>query len=167
MPSGDFPRAGFWRRVASWLYDCLVVIAFAMLTTVLFLLAVQGVISLGWLSLNGAEDVSALIQQSAVLYWLRSGCLVLVSVFFFAYFWSKSGQTIGMRAWRLQVRHINGKKLTFWQGAWRSLAALLGLGNLLVLVDFKNKRALQDYLAKSEVITLSKEENKRVYNNLD
>jgi hypothetical protein len=47
------------------------------------------------------------------------------------------------------------------------MGALLGLGNLVVLVDFKNKKALQDYLSKTEVVALSKEENKRIYRELD
>ena len=114
-----------------------------------------------------AEDVAALIQQNTVLYVLRDVLLVLVSLSFFGYFWSKSGQTIGMRAWRMQVRRLDGSLPGFWQSAWRSLCALLGLGNILVLVDIKNKRALQDYLSGCEVVTLSKEDNKKIYQALD
>ncbi|WP_278404959.1 RDD family protein [Pseudoalteromonas ruthenica] len=165
--SADYARTGFARRIASLIYDGLVVIAFAMLTTVVYLLVVQGAISLGWLSLGEAEDVAALIQQNTVLYVLRDVLLVLVSLSFFGYFWSKSGQTIGMRAWRMQVRRLDGCLPGFWQSAWRSLCALLGLGNILVLVDIKNKRALQDYLSGCEVVTLSKEDNKKIYQALD
>ncbi|MGB0860318.1 MAG: RDD family protein, partial [Pseudoalteromonas spongiae] len=81
--------------------------------------------------------------------------------------WCKGDQTIGMRAWRLKVRNLDGTQITKPQALIRAITALLGLGNLLVLVDFKNKRSLQDYLAKTEVITLSKEENKKVYRELD
>lgn len=165
--SADYARTGFARRTASLIYDGLVVIAFAMLTTVMYLLVVQGAISLGWLSLGEAEDVAALIQQNTLLYVLRDVLLVLVSLSFFGYFWSKSGQTIGMRAWRMQVRRLDGSLPGFWQSAWRSLCALLGLGNILVLVDIKNKRALQDYLSGCEVVTLSKEDNKKIYQALD
>lgn len=163
----EFPRAGFWRRFASLIYDSLVVIAFFMLTIVLYLFAIQGLISLEFISLNGAEDVSALIQNSSLLSGIRSALLVIVSVVFFAYFWTKSGQTIGMRAWRLKVHTLDGKLISWPQAVVRSLSALLGLGNLLVLVDFKNRRALQDYLSKTEVVTLTQEENKRIYRSLD
>ena len=162
-----FPRAGFNRRVASLIYDALVVIAFAMLTTVVFLGLVQGMLSLGWYSLEGHEDVSALIQTTPTLYYSRSVLLVIVSVSFFSYFWTKSGQTIGMRAWRLKVQNPDGKLLTWPQAILRSLTALLGLGNVLVLFDIKHKRALQDLLSGTEVLVLSKEENKRVYDSLD
>lgn len=165
--SGEFPRAGFWRRFASLVYDTLAIIAFAMLTVVLYLFAVQGLITLDVISLNGAEDVSALIQDSLLLSSVRSALLVIVTLVFFGYFWTKSGQTIGMRAWRLKVQTLEGNLISWPQSLVRSLCALLGLGNLVVLIDFKNKKALQDYLSKTEVITLTKEENKRIYRELD
>ncbi|GEK11388.1 RDD family protein [Pseudoalteromonas sp. McH1-7] len=158
--------ANFARRLASLIYDSLVVIAFAMLTTIVFLLIVNGFISFGLLSLGSHEDVSALIQATPILYTARTVLLVAVSVLFFAYFWTKSGQTIGMRAWRLKVQTHNGELLTWPTAIARSLCALLGLGNLLVLIDFKKKRSLQDLLCGTQVIVLSKEENKKVYNSL-
>ncbi|MFY8274264.1 RDD family protein [Pseudoalteromonas sp. SSDWG2] len=167
MSSSNPVPAGFGRRLASLIYDGLVVIAFAMLTTVLFLLLVQGAVSLGWVAMGDAQDVAELIQTNTTLYVMRDVLLVLVSISFFGYFWSKSGQTIGMRAWRLQVRRKDGSLPNFWQAAWRSLASLCGLGNLLVLVDFKNKRALQDRLSGCHVVTLSKEDNKKIYRSLD
>ncbi|KPZ64424.1 RDD family protein [Pseudoalteromonas sp. P1-16-1b] len=165
--SAEFPRAGFWRRFASLVYDTLAIIAFAMLTVVLYLFAIQGLISLDFIALNGAEDVSARIQDSLLLSGIRSSLLVLVGLVFFGYFWTKSGQTIGMRAWRLKVQTNQGSLISWPQAIIRSISALLGLGNLVVLVDFKNKKALQDYLSKTEVVTLTKEENKRVYRELD
>jgi uncharacterized RDD family membrane protein YckC len=163
----EFPNAGFFRRAAALMYDGLVVIAFSMLSTVLFLLAVQGLISLGWLTTAGHEDISAFVQDTPLLYWLRLFVIVSVSVFFFAYFWSRSGQTIGMRAWRLQVVTVNGTKLSWSKAALRSIAALLGLGNLLVLLDFKHKRALQDRLTGTNVVVLTKEQNRKIYQSLD
>ena len=163
----EFPRAGFWRRFASLVYDTLAIIAFSMLTVVLYLFAIQGLISLDVIALNGAEDVSARIQDSLLLSGIRSSLLVLVGLVFFGYFWTKSGQTIGMRAWRLKVQTHQGNLISWPQAIIRSISALLGLGNLVVLVDFKNKKALQDYLSKTEVVTLTKEENKRVYRELD
>ena len=163
----EFPRAEFWRRFASLVYDTLAIIAFAMLTVVLYLFAIQGLISLDVIALNGAEDVSARIQDSLLLSGIRSSLLVLVGLVFFGYFWTKSGQTIGMRAWRLKVQTHQGNLISWPQAIIRSISALLGLGNLVVLVDFKNKKALQDYLSKTEVVTLTKEENKRVYRELD
>jgi uncharacterized RDD family membrane protein YckC len=138
----EFSHAGFWRRFASLVYDTLAIIAFAMLTVVMYLFAIQGLISLDLINLNGAEDVSALIQNTPLLSGVRSALLVIVTLVFFGYFWTKSGQTIGMRAWRLKVQTRNGQLISWPQAIIRSVSALLGLGNLLILADLKNKKAL-------------------------
>lgn len=163
--SAEFPRASFWRRFASLIYDSLVVISLSMLTAILYFAAIQGLIGLDLIAQT--EDPAALIQDSPLLYGIRSALFVGVNIIFFVYFWTKSGQTIGMRAWRLKVQTRDGKLISWPQAVIRSVTALLGLGNLVVLVDFKNKRALQDYMSKTEVVALTKEENKRIYRSLN
>jgi uncharacterized RDD family membrane protein YckC len=163
--SGEFPRAGFLRRFASLIYDYLVVISLSMLTAILYFAIIQIFIAMGVIA--PTEDPAALIQESPLLYGIRSALLIAVNVLFFGYFWTKSGQTIGMRAWRLKVQTLEGQLISWPQAIIRCISALLGIGNLLVLVDFKNKKALQDYIANTEMVALSKEENKRIYRELD
>ncbi|WP_166115187.1 RDD family protein [Pseudoalteromonas sp. Z9A5] len=163
--SGEFPRAGFWRRFASLIYDALVVISLSMLTAILYFAVIQALTSLGVIAQT--EDPAALIQDSPLLYGIRSALFVGINIFFFTYFWTKSGQTIGMRAWRLKVQTKDGDLISWSQSIVRCLSALLGLGNLLLIIDFKNRKALQDYISKTEVIALTKEENKRIYRELD
>lgn len=163
--SGEFPRAGFWRRFASLIYDSLVVISLSMLTAILYFAAIQALIALGVIAKT--DDPAAFIQDSPLLYGIRSALFIGINVVFFAYFWTKSGQTIGMRAWRLKVQTRDGALISWPQAVIRSLSALLGLGTLVVLIDFKNKRALQDYISKTDMVSLTKEENKRIYQSLD
>lgn len=165
--SGEFPRAGFWRRFASLIYDSLVVISLSMLTAILYFAVIQILITLGVIVQTEGLDPAGFIDETPLLSGIRSALFVGVNIVFFAYFWTKSGQTIGMRAWRLKVQTRDGKLISWSQAVIRSVTALLGLGNLVVLVDFKNKRALQDYLSKTEVVALTKEENKRIYRSLD
>ncbi|WP_213610939.1 RDD family protein [Pseudoalteromonas sp.] len=165
--SGEFPRAGFWRRFASLIYDSLVVISLSMLTAILYFAVIQILITLGVIVQTEGLDPAGFIDETPLLSGIRSALFVGVNIVFFAYFWTKSGQTIGMRAWRLKVQTHQGNLISWPQAIIRSISALLGLGNLVVLVDFKNKKALQDYLSKTEVVTLTKEENKRVYKELD
>jgi uncharacterized RDD family membrane protein YckC len=160
-------QANFFRRLASFIYDALVVIAFTMLATVLYLLIIQCIITIGWLQLGDHEDIAELVNHSALLYSIRAILLISVSLLFFSYFWTKSGQTIGMRAWRLKVQNPDGSLLSWPKATLRSITALLGLGNILVLLDFKTKRSLQDIICNTEVIVLTKEENKAIYNSLD
>jgi uncharacterized RDD family membrane protein YckC len=49
--------------------------------------------------------------------------LVAIAVIFFAGFWSNSGQTPGMRAWRLRVLQRDGTPARFNQGVLRFLYA--------------------------------------------
>ena len=81
-------------------------------------------------------------------------------VFFFVYFWTKNGQTLGMRAWRLRVQNLDGSLLSKTTAIKRLVPTLLGLGNILVIFDRKNKLSLQDRLTKTEVVVLSLEANR-------
>ena len=80
--------------------------------------------------------------------------------FFFVWFWSRSGQTIGMKAWRLRVQNQDGTRMSKTTAIARLLPTLLGLGNIMVLFDRNNKLSLQDKITNTEVVVLSLEENK-------
>ncbi|MCY4046019.1 MAG: RDD family protein [Cellvibrionales bacterium] len=86
-------------------------------------------------------------------------CLVNVSLFF-AYFWVKNGQTLGMQAWRLAILNPQGDTITFPSAYIRLLASLLsagllGLGFLWAMVD-KKKQTLHDYLSNTQTVLLPK-----------
>ena len=159
-------RTGFMRRFASWIYDLLAITAIVMLGQIVFLGLVNAGIALEFISKPTDMEISNFITQQPWLF-LNQFYIVCIACFFFVYFWCRGGQTIGMRAWRLKVQNIDGSPITKIQALVRAVTSLLGLGNLVVLLDFKNKRSLQDYLANTEVITLSKDENKKVYRELD
>lgn len=159
-------RTGFMRRLASWVYDALATIAIIMLAQIIFLGLIELLLSLGIVNKTDDADISHFVTTQPWNF-INQFYLVFVACFFYVYFWCKGGQTIGMRAWRLKVRNLDGSPISKGQALIRAVTALLGAGNLFVIFDFKNKRALQDYLAKTEVITLSKEENKKVYRELD
>lgn len=155
----SFPSATFLRRVAAWIYDFLVACAMVMLATGLALGAAAITTNLGWVHLPEGMDHAEFIDQGP---WL-SIYLVAVLALFFGYFWKTSGQTVGMRAWRLKLQQRNGARLTNKQVVIRLVTCAFGLGNLWVLIDFKNRRAWQDYAAKTELVTLSKEANQLFY----
>lgn len=49
--------------------------------------------------------------------------LLLVCFFFYGGFWVRGGQTLGMRAWRLQIRQYDGRGMSWWQALLRFLTA--------------------------------------------
>jgi uncharacterized RDD family membrane protein YckC len=50
--------------------------------------------------------------------------LLVVSYVFFGWFWTHGGQTLGMRAWKLQVQQYNGEAITWRQAAIRFVTAV-------------------------------------------
>lgn len=155
-----FPRAGFRRRMASWLYDTLLALAVYMCAGALSFLIIVLMVHFGLFGLQGYEHLSDTIANT---YWLLipNEIFKLSAVaFFFVWFWSKSGQTLGMKAWRLRVQNQDGTRMSKTIGLKRLLPTLLGLGNFAVLFDQKNKLSLQDRFTNTEVVLLSLEANR-------
>ena len=133
-------HAGLLRRLGAMLYDG-------------FLLA--GVMIVAAIPLpffQSAADDSAWVRALIQIY------LVLVCFLFFGWFWTHGGQTLGMRAWRLQLCRIDGQNLAWSTAVVRFLSALLswlalGLGFFWVTIDPQN-RAWHDRLSKSIVVVL-------------
>lgn len=152
------PRAGLMRRLAAWLYDLLVVGSLLMVTGFIYFGLTSLALAMGWINLGPYEDTAALLSASR---WYQLS-LLAVGLFFYCWFWRTSGQTIGMRAWRLRVQNTNGDRLRLAQCVIRAASALLGLGNLWLLVNPGTKLALQDKIADCEVIVMSRELNKQL-----
>ena len=91
---------------------------------------------------------------------LYQALLLALAGGFFAGFWYWGGQTLGMRAWRMQVRRHDGAPLAAGQAALRLAALLLalapaGIGLLWMLVD-RDRLPWHDRLAGTRVIVLPK-----------
>lgn len=83
------PPAGIARRFGALLYDALLIIALWMMTALV---------------------VNLLLNDGQAATGLGLGALLLAEVVgFYSYFWHNSGQTIGMRAWRLKLVNSNGQ----------------------------------------------------------
>lgn len=156
----DFPRAGFRRRFASWVYDLLIAIAVYMCAGAIAFLLFNIFIRFGVIDMQGFEHPIDL-QRSSIFYSIAIyGWNIAWVSFFFVFFWAKSGQTLGMKAWRLRLQNQDGSLISKTTGLKRLLPTLLGLGNLLVIFDRKNKLSLQDRLTDTEVVVLSLEANR-------
>ncbi|HKR36337.1 MAG TPA: RDD family protein [Steroidobacteraceae bacterium] len=138
--------AGVLRRFGAMLYDTLLLaLAVLPITTAIFLLFTHEAIT------PGGSGVVERIYQAA---------LVLVIVLFFGVFWTWSGQTVGMLAWRLRVERNDGSLLT-WRdallrlgGACVSLAAL-GLGYFWIWID-RDRLAWHDRWSGTRVVVVPK-----------
>jgi len=120
------------RRIAAFLYDCLLLIALFFIITA---------IAIGF---NDGE---------AIRHPLLNVFLFLCAFIFFDGFWRHGGQTLGMRAWRLRVEGINGEKLTFKQSFLRYLVGSLLFGFTYIAALFSpTKQTLHDRLSKTKII---------------
>lgn len=158
--SVNFPRAGFRRRFGSWIYDLLIIIAIFMLSgyvcVALFVaLDAMELISIARSGFGIDWNATHIAYKVAFNFW----CVAWVCLFFI-YFWSKKGQTLGMRAWRLRLQNRDGSLLSKTTAIKRLLPTLLGLGNIWVIFDRKNKLSLQDRVTNTEVVLLSLEANR-------
>ncbi|TMM45064.1 RDD family protein [Colwellia ponticola] len=155
-----FPRAGFRRRFGSWIYDLLIIIAIFMLSGYLCVALFVALDSVGLISIaRSGFGIDWNASHVAYKVAFNAWCIAWVCLFFI-YFWSKKGQTLGMRAWRLRVQNLDGSLLSKTTAIKRLVPTLLGLGTLLVIVDRKNKLSLQDRVTNTEVVVLSLEANR-------
>lgn len=155
-----FPRAGFIRRLAAWVYDFLLAAAVYMVAGAISYLVFIFCHKMGLVSLGEHEHLIDVQQNSIIYSLLIYGWNFYWVAFFFVYFWTRSGQTLGMKAWRLRVQNQDGSLISRKTAYKRLLPTLLGLGNLLVLFDRKNKLSFQDRMTDTEVVVLSLEANK-------
>ena len=144
------PSPSLLRRLVAMLYDTFLVVALVGIINALAL----GVVA--QLTQGGQQILSPPLVQALT---------VLSVVGFFCIFWIKSGQTLGMQAWRIQLVDFSGDPPTASKALARCLgaclsAACLGLGYLWCLVD-RNKRYWHDYLSRTELILLPKHEKEK------
>ncbi len=98
--------------------------------------------------------------DSAIVIWFGIWALSLFPIMplFFAWLWSRRGQSVGMMAVRIAVTDSRGRTPAFSRALARSLLwplsfIPLGIGLLLVFLDPRN-RALHDILTGTVVIEL-------------
>ena len=149
------PPPGLLRRLVAMVYDTFLVLPLIMLSVAL---ALGLYVALAKLT-GGVPDPDALSPL------LRQVIILATVIGFFSVFWLKSGQTLGMQAWRIKLVTVECKPLTMKHCLLRALAALLsvaclGLGYLWCLVD-REKRYWHDTLSGTRLVLLPKREKKK------
>ena len=157
--TSNFPRAGFVRRLAAMVYDLLVAVAVGMVAAMVMIVTLLVLFENGVLDKGGIEHTSEVIQSSLFYRTLLQVWVLSWVIGFFVWFWRNGGQTIGMRAWRMRLFSTDDKPLGYGRAFLRMVYSVLGLGTLAVLFDIKHKQSLQDRLAKTEMLVLTKEAN--------
>jgi len=114
----QLPTAGFLRRVGAFLYDILLLMA---------IIVIAGFVALPFTGGEAPSPGNPFYQTY----------LFVICYIFFAWFWTRGGQTLGMRAWRLRVQNEDGSTINLSQALLRFMAGiatsiLLGIGIYLL-----------------------------------
>jgi uncharacterized RDD family membrane protein YckC len=149
--STDTPSPFLLRRLAAMLYDTLLVLPLIMLSVA---------VAMGTSRLLTGGDTGNALDPNLVRV-----IALFTTIAFFCAFWVKSGQTLGMQAWRIKLVDFEGRVPGLARCVVRCLAAVLsatcfGLGYLWCLVD-RRRRYWHDYLSGTEFILVPKPEKKK------
>jgi uncharacterized RDD family membrane protein YckC len=131
------------RRVAAMLYDGLLILALLFLSTLPFI------------AVRGGDPVEIGDNR------LYQVVLALVIYVFFVGFWIRSGRTLGMQSWRLQLETADGDKPSIGKATLRFLVAIVswsafGLGFLWQLWD-KDSLTWHDRISGTRIVYYPKE----------
>lgn len=85
--------------------------------------------------------------------------LLAVAFLFYGWFWTRGGQTLGMRAWKIALLSKVGGRVSWKQAALRFLAAFVslgafGLGFFWAWID-KEKRCWHDIVSNTRLVRLN------------
>jgi len=133
------PLAGIGRRLASMLYEGLVVFA---------------VLLIGfWLPQALLAALGLGLGVGPRLLWLH---VLVLLMLYFVWFWLHGGQTLPMKTWKLRLINADGAPLRPLQAVLRYLAAwpsilLGGVGILWALLD-PDRQFLHDRIAGTRIV---------------
>jgi uncharacterized RDD family membrane protein YckC len=140
-PAG-LKSAGLLRRLAALFYDTLLLLGVLMTVTWLLLLLTRG---------------EAITHETvgAFEYLYRAVLLGLV-IAYYGFSWIRSGQTLGMLAWRIRVVRSDGGLLRWHDALLRLAASILswlpaGLGYFWMLFD-RDDLTWHDRLSRTRVV---------------
>ena len=136
-PQNTIQYVSLLRRFGAILYDSF------LLLTALFVASFLIVIPTG-------------IKPDDPYFFLFQAYIFLIAYLFFAWFWTRDGQTLGMRTWNIKLVMENGSKVTWGSAFLRYAFAMIswlvfGLGFLWSLWD-KQHRTWHDIISKTKLV---------------
>lgn len=134
--------AGLIRRLAAAVYDLFLLVGLWLISGLLLL------------PFHGGHAVDGHNP------WVRLYFL-FIPYLFFSWFWMHGGQTLGMKAWRMQLRTPEGGPVQWYQAVIRYVAAWVSwlsiVGMLWCLFD-DQRRSLQDIASGTELVVLPRDD---------
>lgn len=152
----EFATPSLLRRFAAMVYDSLLLMAISIL---------YGAMATGInVLINGAPVTGERVNWGGFGVIVFIGWLVTI-VFFFCYFWHKSGQTLGMKTWGIRMHSTESLDLPdYKQCIIRCCLApisffLLGIGYWAMYLNAE-RQTLHDKLSNTRILLLAKDVKK-------
>ncbi len=161
-------RIGLFKRLLVMIYDGLLLFSLLFFTSAIWVLLLTIIAPDSWYvdpTKLQANQIAALSQLGkAVILSIVALNVLVMSFFFYGWFWTHGGQTLGMRAWHLYLTKPDGKFIDWPLAAKRYAAALVswacaGLGFLWVLFHPKRK-AWHDLMTDTQIVYHRTKSNK-------
>lgn len=127
-----------WKIVFALLYDVILLLA------VWFFAAIPVVLWQG-----GSLEAKPMATLGLQIY------LIGITYLYLTYFWTQSGQTPGLRTWKLQLQREDGYLLTRHNANVRFLLSIIFFGISLIGLTYGKKQLLHDQLAKTRIVPIS------------
>lgn len=167
------PPATALKRALAIIYDGLISIAVLLVATWAYTM-VAGWIT-GWNRYEQMAEAGQLSGDPGLTF-----VLFLVLYLFFAYFWTRVGQTLGMQVWRVRIENLDGSSVSWTQALIRYVTAaaviflsllasyylsaatlFLSIPAIVALFYPINGLSVTDRLSDSVVVSLPKEAGKK------
>lgn len=110
------PPATAFKRALAIIYDGLISIAVLLVATGAYTM-VAGYLT-GWEQSGPLAEAGELSGDPGLTF-----TLFLVLYLFFAYFWTRAGQTLGMQVWRIRIENLDGTSVSWTQALFRYVTA--------------------------------------------
>lgn len=156
------PIAGLGRRLFAMVYDVLLLLALLFCVAGAYftvLTVIEG--NTAAVASIGAASTGDVVHELEVVEpgWLFYPLMLFVYCGFYCYFWFHSGQTLGMRAWKIKLVAVDAPHPSLSQLGLRMLTAVLsigflGLGYLTLLIN-RDAGTWHDRLSKTRIVTLA------------
>lgn len=119
------PPASALKRALAIIYDGLICIAVLLVATWIYTM-IAGWVT-GWERYEKMAEAGQLSGDPGLTF-----VLFLVLYLFFAYFWTRVGQTLGMQVWRIRIENLDGTSVSWTQALLRygTAAAVIFLAML-------------------------------------
>ena len=148
-------KASLGKRILSIIYDFLILFFIIIIATFIIqqIIIQLELITLEQVQISAVETITVIPADSSANLILKN-LWVVISFFYFGHYWTKRGQTLGMKVWKIKAVTNNNNLMSWGHVLKRYVFSLLGLGLFWIIFN-KENLAFQDKMSKTKLMKVS------------